>query len=30
LETPSDAWAEDIRRTPEEIASSVVARIQAG
>jgi gluconokinase len=29
LETPADAWAEDIRRTPEEIASSVVARIHA-
>jgi len=30
LETPSDAWAEDIRRTPEEIAASVVDRIKAG
>lgn len=30
LETPSDAWAEDIRRTPDEIASSVVARVRTG
>jgi gluconokinase len=30
LETPKDAWAEDIRRTPAEIATSVVARIRSG
>jgi gluconokinase len=28
LETPPDAWSEDLRRTPEEIAASILARVR--